>query len=300
MLHVVLVEPEIPPSASHASASLQAPASISSSPWGFRSRKRRCAARAWITGTSVMCAHGRRLKLCAGIRETLVSCFLPRRQSGFTRMSSFSVAIISFSDARPRACQSLTANAKFCLTIPMRQEARSLNLATAAGIVLYGRLSGSFARSNLAMIAIELRGLTKTFRTYRKERGVRGALKGLFHRNMRRRARSMTPPFKSRKATLSAFSDRMAPENHHAQDAIGSALSNGGSGQRSRFCALGTQGRHEAPDQPSYGSKERLVADLPARESLELNRVIYEIPKPDFEQIVVLSPRCSMCASSST
>jgi tRNA (cytidine/uridine-2'-O-)-methyltransferase len=31
----------------------------------------------------------------------------------------------------------LTANAKFCLTIPMRQEARSLNLATAAGIVLY-------------------------------------------------------------------------------------------------------------------------------------------------------------------
>ena len=46
------------------------------------------------------------------------------------------------------------------------------------------------------------------------------------------------------------------------------------------------QGRHEAPDQPSHGSKERLVVDLPARESLELNRVIYEIPKPDFEQIV--------------
>ncbi len=31
----------------------------------------------------------------------------------------------------------LSANAEFCLTIPMRDEARSLNLATAAGIVLY-------------------------------------------------------------------------------------------------------------------------------------------------------------------
>ena len=31
----------------------------------------------------------------------------------------------------------LAANTEHCLTIPMRQEARSLNLATAAGIVLY-------------------------------------------------------------------------------------------------------------------------------------------------------------------
>jgi tRNA (cytidine/uridine-2'-O-)-methyltransferase len=31
----------------------------------------------------------------------------------------------------------LTANAQYCLTIPMREAARSLNLATAAGIVLY-------------------------------------------------------------------------------------------------------------------------------------------------------------------
>jgi tRNA (cytidine/uridine-2'-O-)-methyltransferase len=31
----------------------------------------------------------------------------------------------------------LAANAQYCLTIPMREQARSLNLATAAGIVLY-------------------------------------------------------------------------------------------------------------------------------------------------------------------
>ena len=31
----------------------------------------------------------------------------------------------------------LATNAEYCLKIPMRQEARSLNLATAAGIVLY-------------------------------------------------------------------------------------------------------------------------------------------------------------------
>ena len=31
-------------------------------------------------------------------------------------------------------------------------------------------------------IAIDLRGLTKAFRTYRKERGILGAFKGLFHR----------------------------------------------------------------------------------------------------------------------
>ena len=34
------------------------------------------------------------------------------------------------------------------------------------------------------------------------------------------------------------------------------------------------------------GQKNALWWDLPARESLELNRVIYEIPRPDFEQIV--------------
>ncbi len=32
------------------------------------------------------------------------------------------------------------------------------------------------------MNAIELRGLTKTFRIYRKEKGIAGAVKGLFHR----------------------------------------------------------------------------------------------------------------------
>ena len=34
------------------------------------------------------------------------------------------------------------------------------------------------------------------------------------------------------------------------------------------------------------GQKNALWWDLPARESLELNRVIYEIPRPDFERIV--------------
>jgi ABC-2 type transport system ATP-binding protein len=34
------------------------------------------------------------------------------------------------------------------------------------------------------------------------------------------------------------------------------------------------------------GQKNALWWDLPARESLELNRAIYEIPRPDFEQIM--------------
>ena len=140
MLHVVLVEPEIPPNTGNIARLCLAAgaASISSSRWGFRSRKRRCAARAWITGTSVMCAHGRRLKLWPESGDARFLFFTTKtKRLYWDEQFQRGDHLVFGRETKGLPEPLLTANAKFCLTIPMRQEARSLNSATAAGIVLY-------------------------------------------------------------------------------------------------------------------------------------------------------------------
>ena len=61
-------------------------------------------------------------------------------------------------------------------------------------------------------IAIDLRGLTKAFRTYRKERGILGAFKGLFHRKHVETRAVDVSPFRSPRAISSDFSAQTAPE----------------------------------------------------------------------------------------
>ena len=86
-----------------------------------------------------MCAHGRRSKPCARNRGGARFLFLTKKTKRPYWAEQFEHGdhLVFGRETKGLPESLLAANAEHCLTIPMRQEARSLNLATAAGIVLY-------------------------------------------------------------------------------------------------------------------------------------------------------------------
>jgi len=137
------------------------------------------------------------------------------------------------------------------------------------------------------MIAIELRGLTKTFRTYRKERGFRGAFKGLFHREY---AETRAVDDVSFQIVEGDFVGFLGPNGAGKTTTLKmlSGLLHPTAGAASVLGFVPWERKDAMKRQISLlmGQKNALWWDLPARESLELNRVIYEIPRRDFEQIM--------------
>ena len=128
------------PATSAGYAWLQARDFILSNPWGFRLRKRRCAARAWIIGTNVTSIYGRSFEVLRGaVGRTRRFLFLTTKAKRAYWSEEFKDDdhLVFGRETKGLPESLLAANPEHCLTIPMRQEARSLNLATAAGIVLY-------------------------------------------------------------------------------------------------------------------------------------------------------------------
>ena len=137
------------------------------------------------------------------------------------------------------------------------------------------------------MIAIELRGLTKTFRTYRKERGVRGALKGLFRREYAETRAVDDASFQIAEGDfVGFFGPNGAGKTTTLKMLSGLLYPTAGAASVLGFVPWERKDAMKRQISLLMGQKNALWWDLPARESLELNRVIYEIPKPDFEQIV--------------
>ncbi len=137
------------------------------------------------------------------------------------------------------------------------------------------------------MNTIELRGLTKVFRTYRKEKGIAGALKGLFHREYSEtRAVDgvsfsiaegefvgfLGPNGAGKTTTLKMLAGLLHPTDGEAS-VLGFTPWERKDGMKRQISLL-------------MGQKNALWWDLPARESLELNRAIYEIPRADFDRSV--------------
>ncbi len=137
------------------------------------------------------------------------------------------------------------------------------------------------------MNAIELRGLTKVFRTYRKEKGVLGAVKGLFRRDYKEtRAVDgigftiaegefvgfLGPNGAGKTTTLKMLSGLLHPTGGHAS-VLGFVPWERKDAMKRQISLL-------------MGQKNALWWDLPARESLELNRAIYDIPRADFDRSV--------------
>jgi ABC-2 type transport system ATP-binding protein len=137
------------------------------------------------------------------------------------------------------------------------------------------------------MPLIEVQALTKAFRTYKKEPGLRGAVRGLFHRRYEQTLAvdhvSFTieqgelvgflgPNGAGKTTTLKMLSGLLHPTSGSAR-VLGFVPWERQDGYRRQFALL-------------LGQKNQLWWDLPARESLELNGMIYGLPAADFRRTV--------------
>ena len=134
---------------------------------------------------------------------------------------------------------------------------------------------------------IEVSELTKIYRVYRKEAGVRGAIKGLFSRKydevraVDRVSFSLHggefvgflgPNGAGKTTVLKMLSGLLNPTSGDAR-VLGFTPWERSNAMKKQFSLL-------------MGQKNALWWDLPARESLELNRAIYEIPVAQFNEVV--------------
>ena len=135
--------------------------------------------------------------------------------------------------------------------------------------------------------AIEVTDLTKAFRTYKKQPGFSGALKGLFHRTYEQTLAVKDVSFRiepgelvgflgpngaGKTTTLKMLAGLLYPTSGSAQ-VLGYVPWKRDDGYRRQFALL-------------LGQKNQLWWDLPARESLELNAQIYGIAAPVMERRV--------------
>jgi ABC-2 type transport system ATP-binding protein len=137
------------------------------------------------------------------------------------------------------------------------------------------------------MPAIEVNGLTKTFRTYKKQPGFTGAVKGLFHRRYEQTVAVndvhftiepgelvgfLGPNGAGKTTTLKMLAGLLYPTSGSAR-VLGYVPWERADGYRRQFALV-------------LGQKNQLWWDLPARDSLELNSKIYGIPTNRFERTV--------------
>src|SRR5271169_5999643 len=137
------------------------------------------------------------------------------------------------------------------------------------------------------MPVIEVSNLTKAFRTYKKQPGFAGAIKGLFHRQYEQTVAVNEVSFKiepgelvgflgpngaGKTTTLKMLAGLLYPTSGTAK-VLGYTPWERADGYRRQFALL-------------LGQKNQLWWDLPARESLELNAKIYGISPAMLERTV--------------
>jgi ABC-2 type transport system ATP-binding protein len=143
------------------------------------------------------------------------------------------------------------------------------------------------AHSSDSQPVIQVRGLTKAFRTYKKEPGFAGAVKGLFRRRYEQTVAVKDVSFSvapgelvgflgpngaGKTTTLKMLAGLLHPTSGEAT-VLGHVPWHRDDAYRRQFALL-------------LGQKNQLWWDLPARESLDLNAKIYGIPRAAFERTV--------------
>jgi ABC-2 type transport system ATP-binding protein len=138
------------------------------------------------------------------------------------------------------------------------------------------------------MSAIEARELTKVYRTYRKERGLWGSVKGLIKRRYDETRAADRVSFEIDHGEFVGF---LGPNGAGKTTVLKmlSGLLNPTSGDARVLGFVPWERRDEMKRQFSLlmGQKNALWWDLPAQESLELNRAIYGIDRARFNRVVV-------------
>ena len=137
------------------------------------------------------------------------------------------------------------------------------------------------------MAVIEVKGLTKTFRTYKKQPGFSGAIKGLFHRQYEQLIAVNDVSFKIEPGELVGFlGPNGAGKTTTLKMLAGLLYPTGGSARVLGHVPWERADGYRRQFALVLGQKNQLWWDLPARESLELNAKIYGIPADRFEHTV--------------
>jgi viologen exporter family transport system ATP-binding protein len=134
---------------------------------------------------------------------------------------------------------------------------------------------------------IETRGLTKVYRTYRKEGGLRGSIKGLVRRTYQETRAADDVTFQIEEGELVGF---LGPNGAGKTTVLKmlSGLLNPTAGEARVLGFVPWERSNEMKRQFALvmGQKNALWWDLPAQESLELNRAIYGIDRDRFKKVV--------------
>jgi ABC-2 type transport system ATP-binding protein len=137
------------------------------------------------------------------------------------------------------------------------------------------------------MPVIEVQGLTKSFRTYKKKPGLMGAVKGLFHREHEMTVAVKEVKFSIEEGELVGFlGPNGAGKTTTLKMLAGLLYPSSGSAQVLGYVPWERKDGYRRQFALLLGQKNQLWWDLPARESLELNAKIYGIPKDSFERTV--------------
>jgi len=137
------------------------------------------------------------------------------------------------------------------------------------------------------MPTIEVTGLTKAFRTYKKQPGFAGAVKGLFHRTYEQTLAVKDVSFSVEAGELVGFlGPNGAGKTTTLKILAGLLYPTGGSARVLGYVPWERHDGYRRQFALLLGQKNQLWWDLPARESLELNAQIYGIPRATMEKRV--------------
>jgi ABC-2 type transport system ATP-binding protein len=137
------------------------------------------------------------------------------------------------------------------------------------------------------MPVIEVNGLTKAFRTYKKRPGFAGAVKGLFRRQYEQTIAVNEVNFQIEPGELVGFlGPNGAGKTTTLKMLAGLLYPTGGSARVLGYTPWERADGYRRQFALVLGQKNQLWWDLPARESLELNAKIYGIPVDRFEHTV--------------
>ena len=137
------------------------------------------------------------------------------------------------------------------------------------------------------MPAIEVSNLTKAFRTYKKQPGFSGAVKGLFRRQYEQTVAVNDVSFKIEPGELVGFlGPNGAGKTTTLKMLAGLLYPTGGKARVLDYVPWERAEGYRRQFALLLGQKNQLWWDLPARESLELNAKIYGIPRDSFERTV--------------
>ena len=137
------------------------------------------------------------------------------------------------------------------------------------------------------MPVIEVSHLTRAFRTYKKQPGFQGAVKGLFHRQYEQTVAVGDVSFTIEPGELVGFlGPNGAGKTTTLKMLAGLLYPTSGSARVLGHVPWARDDAYRRQFALLLGQKNQLWWDLPARESLELNAKIYGIPADRFERTV--------------